>query len=131
MNEHEKIDYYLAQVAAFIERFRQGFMKDPREVTNEEMLLKFRMENEEDVSAQQLQDSNNERQSTDKIRPLPPEEKPQEVETGPQLVEDPKWARVNENAKAVWAARFGIPILEQLNQPNPPPERSDGSGTAT
>jgi hypothetical protein len=46
---------------------------------------------------------------------LDPETGEKRYEIGPELVKDPRWARVNANAKAQWASRMGVETLEELS----------------
>lgn len=116
--EPEKIDHYLASICAEIRRFREGFSNSPKSVSVEDMLLEFRIE---ESQSQERKPVDKPRSSMRESAPYdPPPRKPPSdskvwVETGPKLVQDPKWAKVNAAAKASWAAKFGVVNLEDLN----------------
>ena len=94
-----KQDQYLAQIAAEIRQIRVALTeKEPRLVDVEECVLKFQKSGET-PPVQQV---------TQKTNKHIPEVEREEVEVGPDLVKDPKWAVVNARAKALWASRLGV-----------------------
>lgn len=87
--ERTKQDHYMAQLAAEVRVFREGFGKTPKGVAVEDLFIKFTKEAQ--------------------VSKLEETETKEPVEPSPELVaSDPKWAAVTAMAKTVWAARLGI-----------------------
>lgn len=114
--EHGKLEYYLAQIAAEIRIIREGFAKDPKSVSPDDCLIKFERA-DAGVKAAPVTPA----RQADKVEADddwcdedeaddPPAE--QGYEPGPDLVQDPKWAAVNANAYAIWSARLGVNLTE-------------------
>jgi hypothetical protein len=107
--ENTKEHYYLAQIAAMIQRVMEGFRKTPRQVKTEDFLIKFTREKPATPVGGQV--------TTDEVPVRSLEEAVNTptsggIEIGPEAVLDPKWAVVNTNAKTRWAALLGVPTLE-------------------
>lgn len=92
--------YYLAQVAAEIRQFREGFTDKPRPVSTKDFILPF---GTVEVSGE-----------FHRAPGKPAAAEGVQYEVGPQLVQDPKWAEVNARAKGHYAAIFGVHSLEEL-----------------
>lgn len=90
----DKIDYYFAQIAAEIRRFRESFYEHPLVITTEDYLLEFYSEEQAPRTT-----------STEKL------EGPSQIELSPDIVNDPKWSKVNDKAKSDWAAMLGLEKL--------------------
>jgi hypothetical protein len=96
-----RTDYYLAQIASEIRRFMEAFSKNPKAVGPKDLLFTFERGDGEERSAKEsiVQVQEEEVIDTRGRRP---------VNGGEEAMSDPKWRKVNQNAKAVWAARMGI-----------------------
>jgi hypothetical protein len=109
--ETTKTDYYLAQIAAEIRVFREGFNKNPKPVRLEDLVLRPKTD---DPPKRKTKSLKFKKARSKKQTPIDTAgRKP--VEQGPEAMEDPKWRQVNDNAKKAWAARFGIQNLEDLS----------------
>jgi hypothetical protein len=92
-HEQTKLDFYLAQIAAEIRVIREGFSKEPKGVSVNDLIINFDPEGTRKKRYIEVDD-------------VSTEEKRKEYVPGPDLVKDPKWAKVNENAKLCWGARL-------------------------
>lgn len=101
--ETTKQDCYLAQIAAEIRQFREMFSKHPKAIKVAEFLLNFGLS---EVPKHKETDDPDKCLSIGSLMgDEAPTDLPMEVvEAGPDLMDDPKWARANERAKAMWAA---------------------------
>lgn len=107
--EKTKQDYYLAQIAAEIRQVRQMFADHPKQIALKDCFIPFELE-DEGTPPPVIPDKS--------VIPDTLEEAGEGwVETGPELVKDPKWAKINAEAKAMWAAFTGM-------TPSPPGEHN-------
>jgi hypothetical protein len=100
---HSRQDYYLAQIAAEIRRVRQMFAKNPQAIPVSDCLIKY-------TDDQPMQQSEPRTQRSESVVSKPKDE----IEIGPDAMKDPKWSKVTENAKLLWAARFGLSSFEDI-----------------
>lgn len=97
-----KTDYYLAQIAAEIRQFREGFSNSPKSISIQDCLIPF----QNDTGEQPVTPA--------PTRAIETGTKAAMYEAGPELVKDPKWAAVNAKAKAHWASLCGVRDLTEL-----------------
>ncbi len=103
-HDRTKNDYYLAQIAAEIRQFREGFATRPKSISIEDCMLPFISTTGESTT------------STSTNPDIPPStiRGRQPIEPGPDAIKDPKWAEVNRRAKSHWAGMLGVESLEEL-----------------
>lgn len=127
----DKLEHYLAYIVSVLRTFMSGFSKDPKGYSVDECLLEFAIEQldrprtereklQDPHEAKMLEGMSRHKLETRTMRQesppntdvaVAPSERKQWIETGEGLVIDPKWSRVNANAKMVWMQRLGIDRL--------------------
>jgi hypothetical protein len=108
-----KQDYYSAQLAAEIHNFRQMvgcWTKNPKLVTTEDMLLKFKSSEQ---PATVSTDSVPPPQTIETLPPKKPDIDMDDPESVREAMKNPYWQKVNSNAKTVWAQRFGMSSITE------------------
>jgi hypothetical protein len=108
--ENTKQDYYLAQIAAEIRLVREMFASNPKQVSIKDCLLPFSKE----LNVESESTNPSPKVEVKTMRRDLHKEKPKRVKISKKLAKDPKWAKVDANAKQIWAARMGFASFDDL-----------------